>query len=219
MIFYGTSRRDSVLVANFTQAAAEKGLKIVSSNRLTRESSRTVLTTLATPTEYDEFRYPKQFTLKKDSLGSIFVASDDALIYAKVISSIETRGDQIVVLGSENWLEQNTVDLEKFQNLPVVLTAPNFAGLEKPATKAFVKKYVKTHGRAPSGYANIGYEMILFLGNQLKKNGVYFQEGLTNAGIIPGYLTEGYNYQLGRTNELIPFVKFEEGRMKVIDKK
>lgn len=219
MIFYGTSRRDSVLVANFTQAASEKGLKIVSSNRLTRESSRTVLTTLATPTEYDEFRYPKQFTLKKDSLGSIFVASDDALIYAKVISSIETRGDQIVVLGSENWLEQNTVDLEKFQNLPVVLTAPNFAGLEKPATKAFVKKYVKTHGRAPSGYANIGYEMILFLGNQLKKNGVYFQEGLTNAGIIPGYLTEGYNYQLGRTNELIPFVKFEEGRMKVIDKK
>lgn len=219
MIFYGTSRRDSVLVANFTKAASEKGLKIVSSNRLTRDGSKMVLTTLATPTEYDEYRYPKQFTLKKDSLGCIFVASDDALIYAKVISGIETRGDQIVVLGSENWIEQNTVDLEKFQNLPVVLTAPNFAGLEKPATKAFVRKYVKTHGRAPSGYANIGYELILFVGNQLKKNGVYFQEALANGGIIPGNLTEGYNYQLGRSNELIPFVKFEEGKMKVIEKK
>jgi Periplasmic binding protein len=219
MIFYGTSRRDSVLVANFILAASEKGLKIVSSNRLTREGSRIVLTTLATPTEYDEFRYAKQFTLKRDSLGCIFVASDDALIYAKVISSIETRGDQITVLGSENWLDQNTVDLEKFQNLPVVLTAPNFAGLEKPANRAFIKKFVKTHGRAPSGYANIGYDLMLFLGNQLKKNGVYFQEGLGKAGIIPGNLTEGYNYQFGRSNELIPFVKFEQGKMKVIEKR
>ncbi len=219
MVFYGTSKRDSVLAANFVQTATEKGLKIVSSNRLSRESSRTVLTTLATPTEYDEFRYPKQFTLKKDSLGCIFVASDDALIYAKVISSIETRGDQIIVLGSENWLEQNTVDLEKFHNLPIVLSAPNFAGPEKPATRAFIRKFVKTHGRAPSGYASIGYELILFLGNQLKKNGVYFQDALTKSGFIPGSLTEGYNYQSGRSNDLIPFIRFEDGRMKVIQKK
>ena len=219
MVFYGTSRRDSVLAANFVQVASEKGLNIVSSNRLSREESGMILATLATPTEFDEFKYPKQFTLKKDSLGSIFVASDDALIYAKVISSIETRGDQIIVLGSENWLDQNTVDLEKFQKLPLVLTAPNFAGREKPATKTFVKKYVKTHGRAPSTYAGIGYELILFLGNQLKKHGVYFQDGLSKAGLVPGYLTEGYNYQNGRSNELIPFIKFDAGTVKIIEKR
>ena len=112
-----------------------------------------ILSTLATPTEYDEFRYPKQFTLKKDSLGSIFVASDDALIYAKVISSVETRGDKIVVVGSESWLDQNTVDLEKFQTLPLVLVAPNFAAAEIHATIAFVKKYIKKHGRTPSGFS------------------------------------------------------------------
>ena len=219
MVFYGTSRRDSVLAANFIQSASEKGLNIVASQRLTKEGSKSVLTILATPTEYDEFRYPKEFTLKKDSLGAIFVASDDALIYAKVISSIETRGDQIVVLGSEAWLDQHTVDLQKYQHLPVVLTAPNVSGLEKPASKAFVRKFVRTHGRPPSTYAGIGYELMLFLGNQLKKNGVYFQEALTKAGVIPGYLTEGYDYQYGRSNALVPFIKFDEGSMKVIDRR
>lgn len=219
MVFYGTSRRDSVLAANFIETAKANGLRIVSSHRLTKEGSRMILSTLATPTEYDEFRYPKQFTLKKDSLGSIFVASDDALIYAKVISSVETRGDNIIVVGSENWLDQNTVDLEKFQNLPVVLFAPNYASPEKPATRAFVKKYIRTHGRTPSGFASLGYEIVLLLGNQLKKNGVYFQEALSRAGTLPGYLSEGFNYQNGRSNELIPFVRFDQGKIKVVDKR
>jgi ABC-type branched-subunit amino acid transport system substrate-binding protein len=219
MVFYGTSKRDSILAASFMEAARANGLKITASHRLTKEASKMILSTLATPTEYDEFRYPKQFTLKKDSLGSIFVASDDALIYAKVISSIETRGDNIVVLGSESWLDRHTVDLEKFQNLPVVLTAPNFTASEKPATIAFVKKYIKKHGRTPSGFASLGYDLMLFLGNQLKKNGVYFQEALSRAGVMPGYLSEGYNYQQGRSNDLIPFIRFDQGQIKVVEKR
>ena len=178
-----------------------------------------ILSTLATPTEYDEYRYPKQFTLKKDSLGSIFVASDDALIYAKVIGSVEKRGDNIVVLGSESWLDQNTVDLEKFQNLPLVLVAPNYSATEKPATIAFVKKFIRKHGRTPSSFSSLGYELMLFLGNQLKKNGVYFQDGLSKSGTLPGYVSEGFNYQLGRSNELVPFIKFDQGQLKVVDKR
>ncbi len=219
MVFYGTSRRDSTLAANFTSAAVEKGMKITASHRLSREASETVLTILATPTEYDDFNYPKEFSLKKDSLGCIFVASDDALIYAKVISGIERRGDQITVLGSESWLDRGTIDLEKFQNLPIVLSAPNFVGTQKPIAKAFAKKYVKVHGRIPTTYASTGYDLMLFLGNQLKKNGVYFQDAMSKAGVIPGYLTEGYNYQFGRTNELIPFIKFENGNVKVLEKR
>ncbi len=149
-------------------------------------------------------RYPIQFTLPKDSLGSIFVASDDALIYAKVVSSIETRRDQIIVLGSERWINQtSSIDLEKFQTLPIVLTAPNFTNPLKPATAAFEKKYIRTHGKPPSDYAAMGYELMLILGNQLKKNGVYFQEAMAKAP-VNGFLTEGVNYQQGRSNALNP---------------
>jgi hypothetical protein len=218
MVFYGTSRRDSVLAANFIAAASEGGLNIVAVHRLPREASQSVLNILATPTEFDEFRNSKEFTIKKDSLGSIFVASDDALIYAKVISSIEIRGDNIVVLGSESWLDQHAIALEKFQNLPIVLASPNFSASEKPAVKAFVKKYVRTHGRVPSSYSAIGYELMLFAGNQLKKNGVYFQKGLMGGGTVPGYMTEGFDFQAdAASNALVPFIRFEMGKMTVLE--
>jgi hypothetical protein len=177
-----------------------------------------ISTILTTATEYDDFRNPTQFTLSKDSLGSIFVASDDALIYAKVLASIEARRDQIVVLGSERWLMQATIDLGKFNTLPIVLTAPNFPNPQKPASIAFEKKFVKTHGRVPSDYASMGYEMMLIVGNQLKKNGVYFQEALSK-GPLPGFLTEGVNYQQSRSNMLVPFIKFSEGQMVVLEKR
>jgi hypothetical protein len=164
------------------------------------------------------FRNPTQFTLNKDSLGSIFVASDDALIYAKVVSSIETRRDQIIVLGSERWINQPAIDLGKFQTLPIVLTAPNFNNPQKPATMAFEKKFIRAHGRVPSEYAAMGYELMLIVGNLLKKNGVYFQEALAK-GPVPGFITEGVNYQQSRSNTLIPFIKFTDGKMVVVEKR
>lgn len=216
LIFYGTSKRDSTLAANFRAVAQEKGLRIMGAHRLSREQSANITSILATPTEYDEFRYPKQFSLKKDSVGGIFVASDDALIYAKVISGIETRGDHIPVIGSESWLEQRTVDIDKFQNLPISLIAPNFVDPGRPYAKAFTRKYVRTHGRVPSTYASTGYELMLFLGQQLKKNGVYFQEAMSKASPVPGYISEGHSYISGRSNEVVPFIRFENGTVKTV---
>jgi tetratricopeptide (TPR) repeat protein len=218
MVFYGTSKRDSLLAANFIQSAHQNGLKVKAAHKVPKEGSKMIFDILTTPTEFDEYRNPKQFTLNKDSLGSIFVASDDALIYSKVLSSIETRRDQIIVLGSEKWINQTSIDLGKFQTLPIVLIAPNFSDPQKTATIAFEKKFIRTHGRIPSDYAAMGYELMLIVGNQLKKNGVYFQEALAKAP-IPGFLTEGVNYQQSRSNTLVPFIKFTDGKMLVLEKR
>ena len=79
--------------------------------------------------------------LKKDSLGSIFVASDDALIYAKVISSIETRGDQYYCAWVRKaGLDQHTVDLEKFQNLAGCSHRSEFCCSEKSRLPCICKK-------------------------------------------------------------------------------
>jgi tetratricopeptide (TPR) repeat protein len=218
MVFYGTSKRDSLLATNFIQAAHKNGLKVIAAHKVPKDGSKLIFDILITPTEFDEYRNPIQFTLPKDSLGSIFVASDDALIYAKVVSSIETRRDQIIALGSERWINQTSIDLEKFQTLPIVLTAPNITNPLKPATVAFEKKYIRIHGKPPSDYAAMGYELMMILGNQLKKNGVYFQGAMAKAP-VNGFLTEGVNYQQGRSNALVPFIKFTDGNIVVIEKR
>ncbi|HEY9007983.1 ABC transporter substrate-binding protein [Ohtaekwangia sp.] len=218
LVFYGTSRRDSLLAATFVEKAREKGMKVLGSHRIVKESLPKIVNILATPTEYDEFRYPKQFTLRKDSLGGVFVASDDALIYTKVLGAVDTRGDSAMVIGSEDWLEQTALELDKYSSLPVVFMAPNTPLTSNPHLSAFIAKFVRAHGHTPSLYSMMGYEFMLFAGNQLKKNGVYFQEAMNKEKIINGYLTQGFNYQFSRDNQLVPFIRFRHGKAVVVDK-
>ena len=219
MVIYGPGKKDSVVAANFTEKANALGMQIVANERVHKEDAARIMKILATPTEYDEFKYPSQFTLKKDSIASIFVATDDPLIYTKVISSIETRGDSILVVGSENWIDDTAVAFEKYQTLGVVFCAPNFVSPENPGRQAFVSKYLKTYGRVPSNLSQLGYEMMLFFGNQLKVNGVYFQDELNHSDFLPGYLSQGYKYQYSRDNQVVPFVKFKKGVLTLVEKR
>lgn len=218
MVFYGDTKRDSTLAVNFVAQAQQSGLKILLAEKVTKETSRKVLDILATPTELDEFKYPKQFTLPKDSLGSVFVASDDPLIYTKVISAVETRKDSVTIVGSENWLDQAAVDYSKYETLGIILYAPNFSADDNPAYQAFQRKFIKKHGRNSSAasytnYAKIGYDFMLFAGNTLMKHGVYFQDALSKNKQIPGYLTGGYDFTGSRTNLYVPFIRFNKGKL------
>ncbi|HET9054225.1 MAG TPA: ABC transporter substrate-binding protein [Cyclobacteriaceae bacterium] len=218
MVFYGESKRDSTLAANFVEKAQQSGLKILLAEKVTRENSRKILDILATPTELDEFKIPLQFTLPKDSLGSVFVASDDPLIYTKVISAVETRKDSVTIVGSENWLDQATVDYSKYEALKIILCGPNFSADDNPAYQAFQRNFIKEHGRNSSAasytnYAKIGYDFMLFTGNTLKKHGVYFQDALSKNRQVPGYLTGGYDFTASRTNLYVPFIGFRNGKL------
>jgi tetratricopeptide (TPR) repeat protein len=216
MVFYGPTKKDSILAASFVLKASESGLRVVASQRINKDATGTIIKSLATPTEFDEWKNPIEFELKKDSIGSIYVASDDALIYSKVISSVETRGDSILVVGSESWLNQAAMDYDKLQSLGIVLSAPNFTSPNNPYNRAFIRKYLRTHGQFPSEYAKLGYELMLFLGNSLHEHGVYFQEAFSTT-TLRGYLYEGHNYQFSHDDQLVPFVKFEGGQLTVVE--
>lgn len=209
--------RDSVLAASFAKKANELGIQVVANRSFESKDAAGIMDLLATATEYDEFKYPSEFTLKKDSIASIFVASNDPLIYTKVISAIETRGDSILVVGSENWIDDTAVAFEKYQSLGVTFTAPNFVSVTSPERNRFISKYLAKYGQVPSKLSQLGFEMMLFYGNQLKKNGVYFQDGLNKAEFIPGYLFQGYKFQYSRNNQYVPFVKFKNGILTLIE--
>lgn len=219
LVFQGMTKKDSLLAASFKARAIEAGLNVVSVQAIHKEGTGRIINMLATPTEFDQWKKPIEFTLKKDSLGCIYVASDDPLLYSKVVSSIETRGDSIVVVGAESWLEQTSLDYDKYQALGIILPSPNYMSASGRHYQAFVRKYIRTHGQPPSNYAKLGYELMLFLGNSLKKNGVYFQEAFNKGGPIPGFLSEGFNYQFSHDNQLVPFVRFRDGELVVVENK
>jgi tetratricopeptide (TPR) repeat protein len=218
MVYFGENPKDSTMAFNYMKRARELGLKIVWAEEIHKENSADILTALTTATDFDEYKNPIEFSLKRDSIGSIFVASDDPLIYSKVISAVETRADSVLVVGQENWINpEYTVDYGIYERTKIILAAPNFSSISSPAYAAFHKHYVSKHGLLPSAYARIGFEFTMFIGRALKKYGVYYQSGISQDGVIPGVLGEGHNFPGTRDNQLVPFVRFHKGRVVIAD--
>jgi hypothetical protein len=216
MVYYGTSPKDSVLAFNYIKRARDLGVKVVYAEEVRRETSAGIFEKLAKATKYDDWKNPLEFTLKKDSIGSIFVASDEPVIYTKIINSVESRGDSIIVIGQESWLQDNAVEYSKFDDNGVVFIAPNYYSPSNPAFQKFLSAYIGKHGLMPPDYAIKGYETMMNIGRALQLHGNYFQDGLLVAGVLPGVLTSGYLLQPTRDNGLVPFVHFKEGQLKVI---
>ncbi|MEK6783284.1 MAG: hypothetical protein AABY93_16405 [Bacteroidota bacterium] len=219
IVYFGDTPKDSVTAFNFMKRATELGIKIVLAEELNGETSARIMTTLTTATERDEFRNPIQFNLKRDSIGSIFVASDNPLIYTKVISSVETRNDSTIIIGSETWLVGDA-NYEKFERLRIVLAAPNFTPLTNLNYLDFRRKFISKHGSFSSdyfSYAKVGFEFMMFVGRALHKDGVYFQQGFNGQDKIEGYLFKGFNFHQAHDNQYVPFVYFADGQMTPVD--
>ncbi|NJN28943.1 MAG: hypothetical protein HC819_24770 [Cyclobacteriaceae bacterium] len=70
MVYYGESVKDSVMAFNFIKRALELGVNVVFAEEVRGETSASILTTLASATEYDEWKNPIQFKLKRIVLAA-----------------------------------------------------------------------------------------------------------------------------------------------------
>lgn len=214
MVFLGETAKDSVMAYNFIRKANQLGLRIVLTRKIAKENTSVIQPLIATATDYDDNKMPRNFRIRRDSLGSIFVASDNTLIYSKVIGSVQTRGDSIIVIGTENWIaNEASINYDNFERLRVTMASPNYVSAHNPAYLDFRRKYIRKHGTVPSPYARVGYEFMDFIGKVLHQYGVYFQEGLHQAGFVPGYLSPGYSFTNSRDNQYVPFVRIINGEL------
>ncbi|MEQ9230138.1 MAG: hypothetical protein RIF46_05600 [Cyclobacteriaceae bacterium] len=217
MVFFGETPKDTITAKSFLARAQELELNIVYAEKVSVETSADIFNKLATPVEYDEFKNPIEFELKIDSIGSVFVASDDPLIYTKVISAVDTRGDSIIILGNETWLNNAAANFETYERLHLTMTAPTFTRYSDANYKAFRKEFVRTHGVLPTEFSKIGYEFMWFVGHSLKDHGVYFQEGLSEQPPRPGFLFKGFDFRSSRSNKYLPFIQFKGGEVVFLD--
>jgi hypothetical protein len=221
IVYFGDAPKDSIMAFAFMKKAIELGINIVLAEEHRRETAPKILTTLSTPTEYDEFRNPTQFTLKLDSIGGIYVASDNPLIYSKVSSSLTARGDSIVVVGSEQWIspDNSSVNFENLERIHALFASGNFTSSRNPWYIDFKKKFLAKHGEPPSLYSRLGYEFIWFVGHAMHDYGTYFQTGLAERGFYRAWMYEGYDFSTQHDNQYVPFVYFNNGELTLFNPK
>lgn len=217
MVFYGETPKDTVTAASFLKRAKELELNIVLAEKVSRENSGSIFNKLATPVEYDEFKNPIEFELKVDSIGSVFMASDDPILYTKVISGVDTRGDSVIIVGNESWLNNAAANFATYERLHITMAAPTFTKLSSANYRNFRKAFIRKHGVIPTENSKIGYEFMWFVGHSLKAYGVYFQEGIREKSFVPGHLFKGYDFSEGQSNQFVPFIHFEGGEVEFIE--
>lgn len=216
IVIVGESKKDSIMAAAFNKRAAEVGVRVVLTRYVTKANSADVYATLVDPTKFDKFRNPIEFKLKKDSISSIFVASDEELIFTKVISSVDRRGDNVVIVGHESWIDKPSMDLDKFERLGIVMAAPLYVDVRQTSFTHFRKRFAEYSGINPSTITRTGFECMMFVGNGLKQWGTGFLEGLQKPDPINGALGRTYQLSANQCNKVVPFVVFEDGELKRI---
>lgn len=220
VIFYSDNPNDSAMAYAYKEEIGAAGFKILETRGLAKENTRAVLDILlieGSKITTVNARNEDQLTIPLDSLGHIFVASNEELISSKVITAVETRGDDILVVGSAGWLEHAVIDYNVYARLGVVLYAPNYINVNSDNYSAFRDAYVRKHRKAPVEVVEDGYDLMMLVGSSLEKYGKYFQLGWNDSGNIDGYISTGYNFSNSNDNKLAPLLKFNgDGTSEII---
>lgn len=110
----------------------------------------------------------------------------------KVYIQAQTR--QVVVYGMPQWRDFTNVDYDYFETLNVHISSSNFVDPFSTEIQEFKRQFFDLYGTAPKDEAFLGYDVALYFGRMLKKNGTRFQFFLDqNPG--EGYLETEFHFE------------------------
>lgn len=168
-----------------------------------------------------DFRYDTLVILP-DSIGHIFVASDDRALSASAISGIASRPDSIHFIGSSRWLSaEQSISFELLENIDATFTGSNLIEYESEAIADFRVRYEENFNTYPKkgvrlGDSYTGYDIVVTYGRLLQQYGKYFQVGMKRKSRIDGELTEAFDYRLTNDNRYIPILKIKNSQISEI---
>ena len=155
--------------------------------------------------------------IAEDSIGHIFVASDEELLASSVLTGIDSRPDSIKVIGPSAWLNYKFLSLKILEQRPIYMIAPEYVDYKSDTFKRFKKNYIKEYNTKPNRYSIVGYEFIHFLGKMLNEYGTHFQN-VADKGFMKGKLMYGFDFEGSQDNQSVPIVEFKGSELKLVNK-
>ena len=227
MIFYGGSDRDSLRAYTYKELVEADSFNVVHIQKIEKDTSRHVLQLLTATMEDvqknveepiviidsltgEEIELKDIFLIKPDSIGTIYVASDNKLLASSVVSAIEIRPDTIQVIGSTEWLKYKFIDFEAYERLGIVLTSNNYFDTHKHKSRMLSHYCIAKYGKPASIYFLKAYDMTMFIGRNLEKYGNLFQNSVYDIKEMSSDLLDGISYYQANDNQYVPVVQFKD---------
>lgn len=223
LVIFGDTKNDRVMAEAFADQYNERGGELLMVRQIEKDNSREILDILLKQgamikdiARESEEQEEATLSIPRDSLSFIFVASENSLIFSKVVSAVDTRGDDVKILGSAGWLDIPVVKYEVFERLHTHFYAPSYVSVGSEAYQEFRNVYIQKHRTVPSEYAAKGYELGMFFGESMDKYGKYPQVSWDDNKRQPGVLMPGYQFARSQDNQLVPFLEFGEEGLELI---
>lgn len=133
------------------------------------------------------------------------------MVVSSVISLCLKLGIKPQIIGHEQWIKKEILNIYQLQRLPILFLSPNYIDYNRPALSIFRKNFFEKNATKPNEKSYIGYEMMLFFGRMLGDYGTYFQKKWENMH-YSGVIFQGVSYGKHHANQHIPVLRFEKDK-------
>lgn len=234
LVFHGNNSGDSVMAYAYKKEIELKGFNVCLIEGVATEDAKNILDLLTNTvtiefdaTEFDSLVVEDKvegnlritekdyLVIQPDSIGHVFVASNDPALVANTITGLETRGDTIMLVGSERWLDERAVSLGGLDRLNTHLTAPTYVDKTKPKYAGLNAICMESFNTYPTRNFYIGYEVIMTAGKMMNKMGNRFQFDPGINDFVEGELFQGTLYGSENCNQVVPILKFNYSKLVV----
>jgi hypothetical protein len=151
--------------------------------------------------------------IRPNEIGQVFIASEDAPLAANTITALETRGDSILLVGLEEWLDSRVITMEALERLNAHLIAPRFIDKKSDKYQQLKAVYEENEVRLPGENKLIGYELMMTMGKLLYRWGNHFQFERDAQNFIPGTYCQGYMLDENNSNQYVQIIRFRDSEL------
>ncbi len=150
------------------------------------------------------------------TVNSMFITNLFISLNSKLLAK-DYKNCKITLIGLEEWLQFDNIDIEYFQTLNVHVPINQFVDYEDEHTKIVVKKYIKQNETFPTNNAFLGFDLASYFGKNLIKYGsVYSDEGENNKQISTQFNFFKTGVESGYENLFTHIVKFDNYSLRLV---
>ncbi|AQG79172.1 outer membrane protein assembly factor BamD [Spirosoma montaniterrae] len=218
-IYFGASRKDSLLAVAYQAELKRLNAQVVDFQRLKATAQATADAMRLTPAARPATASAAQSatTVSPITLGHVFLASisdDDGPRLLDALARRRVSGPLMATASAFDYYRNST---STFTRRDLYLLYPDYIDNQREFVLSFEEQYLAKRNTIPSVFTAQGYDMMLFFGRQLAKNGVPFRSRATLRSDTDDYLLSGFDYTQSNENQIVPIVKYDSGRFTKIN--
>ncbi|MFD2934305.1 amino acid ABC transporter substrate-binding protein [Spirosoma flavum] len=212
VIYFGSTRKDSLLAVAYQAELKRQNYQIVDFRKVSgsAQAMANAMQFAGTPAATRSIVTDSQPA--GISIGHIFLASsndDDGVRVLEALSRRRVVGPLIATASAFDFYKN---PVSTFTRRDLYLLYPDFIDSSREPVSMFQEEYVAKRNTIPSVFASEGYDMMLFFGRQLAKNGLQSRNRSGLHSDTDDYLLSGFDYTQSNENQIVPIVKYEDGR-------